>query len=64
MQQCQNCKARLSCGCQKRVASDGKHTCTNCLPMYEKQLIEQRNKTNRANAQTPIVNSVIWTPGH
>lgn len=32
---CPNCKKKLSCGCQKRTASDGKKVCTNCLSSYE-----------------------------
>jgi hypothetical protein len=28
---CPNCNAALSCGCQKRVASNGKQCCTNCI---------------------------------
>lgn len=35
---CPNCKSPLSCGCQKRVASDGKQVCTNCLVTYENTL--------------------------
>lgn len=32
---CTNCGAKLSCGCQKRTASDGKQVCSNCLAKYE-----------------------------
>lgn len=35
---CSNCKARLSCGCQKKIASDGKEVCTSCQAIYEKKL--------------------------
>ena len=35
---CQNCKSKLSCGCQKRTASDGKPVCTMCLNAYESTL--------------------------
>ena len=38
MAQCNNCKRNLSCGCQKKTASDGKSCCTNCLAQYEKNL--------------------------
>jgi len=31
MSYCPNCKARLTCGCQKRVAKNGKQGCTNCI---------------------------------
>jgi DNA primase catalytic subunit len=42
MATCKNCNTRLSCGCQKRRASDGKEVCTNCVNTYEASL-----KTNK-----------------
>jgi hypothetical protein len=38
MASCSNCKRNLSCGCQKRVASDKTSVCTNCLSAYESKL--------------------------
>lgn len=38
MSKCLNCGAKLSCGCQKRTASDGKSVCTGCLASYETSL--------------------------
>jgi hypothetical protein len=35
---CQNCKSKLSCGCQKRSASNGVPVCTMCLSSYEATL--------------------------
>ncbi len=35
MSVCPNCKSKLSCGCQKRVAKDGTTVCNNCLASYE-----------------------------
>lgn len=35
---CPNCNNKLSCGCQKRTASDGKVVCSNCLTAYENKL--------------------------
>lgn len=35
---CPNCKAKLSCGCQKRTASNGASVCTMCLTSYENNL--------------------------
>lgn len=32
---CPNCKAKLSCGCQKRSASTGAQGCTNCIASLE-----------------------------
>lgn len=38
MSQCSNCNKQLSCGCQKRNASNGVQVCTNCLSSYESQI--------------------------
>jgi len=38
MSACLNCNKKLSCGCQKRTASDGKSVCSNCLSNYERNL--------------------------
>lgn len=35
---CLNCGGRLTCGCQKKVASDGKQVCSQCKDSYEKKL--------------------------
>jgi hypothetical protein len=36
MATCSNCKKSLSCGCQKRKASNGREVCTNCIGAYER----------------------------
>lgn len=28
---CQNCGTRMSCGCQKRTATNGASACSNCV---------------------------------
>ncbi len=35
---CVNCGAHLSCGCQRRDASDGKSCCDGCVAAYEAKL--------------------------
>lgn len=35
---CPNCNAKITCGCQKRIASDGKQVCTNCVALYEQKV--------------------------
>jgi hypothetical protein len=35
---CNNCKTHLSCGCQRRTASDGKQCCDSCIAEYEARL--------------------------
>ena len=45
MAACLNCKRNLSCGCQKRKASDGKSVCSNCITTYEASLKQRQNVT-------------------
>jgi hypothetical protein len=35
---CTNCNTNLSCGCQRRTASDGKECCTECIQQYEAKI--------------------------
>jgi hypothetical protein len=53
---CNNCGARMSCGCQKRRASDGTSCCSTCLAFYEKNLKEK----NIVNSPTTTVNKNVW----
>ena len=38
MAKCLNCGAAITCGCQKRTASDGKSCCSTCVASYEKKV--------------------------
>ena len=38
MSVCSNCNKKLSCGCQRRTASNGKAVCSGCVSAYEKSL--------------------------
>lgn len=44
MANCVNCGAKLSCGCQRKTASDGKQGCVQCIPAYEQGLKERGRK--------------------
>jgi hypothetical protein len=44
MSQCSNCKKNLSCGCQRKVASDKKSVCNNCITAYEASLGKKVNQ--------------------
>lgn len=35
MSACSNCKTKMSCGCQKRTASNGQQVCSTCIGQYE-----------------------------
>ena len=38
MAQCPNCGKQLSCGCQRRIASNGVSACTNCIGILEAKI--------------------------
>jgi hypothetical protein len=38
MRICSNCGSQLSCGCQRRTASNGTECCENCIAGYEAML--------------------------
>jgi len=38
MKLCNNCGVQLSCGCQRRTASNGHSCCEACIVSYEAQL--------------------------
>ena len=44
MAKCSNCNRNLSCGCQKRVASNKAQVCTNCISAYEMKLKQLQSK--------------------
>jgi hypothetical protein len=59
MSTCANCKSKLTCGCQKRVASNGTAVCTMCLVHYEAAL--KKNTVQPKNDKTPTIVSVLYT---
>jgi hypothetical protein len=46
---CPNCKNQLSCGCQKKVASNGTSVCANCIASYEIHLAATKTKNTVVN---------------
>ena len=43
MAQCNNCQTQMSCGCQKRTASNGVQVCSKCITTYEEHLTALKN---------------------
>jgi hypothetical protein len=41
MSSCSNCNNQLSCGCQRRTATNGTQVCSSCLAAYESKLQNQ-----------------------
>jgi len=54
---CPNCNSTLSCGCQRRTASDGTQCCSSCVSQYEQKLIA--NGPKKATSP-PVENGTIW----
>lgn len=59
MATCPNCKKTLSCGCQKRKASDGTQVCTNCISTYEGKSVNKKALSTVYQAPTPP--PTAWT---
>lgn len=65
---CPNCGANLSCGCQRRTASNGASCCTMCLGHLEGTL-KNKGKVIPKPVETPIFPGVspglgITSPGN
>jgi len=62
---CGNCNSLLSCGCQRRAASDGKACCNQCIGGYEAELKQKKAAANRpknTDVGAPIINNVKYNP--
>lgn len=48
-QKCANCGRVITCGCQKRLASNGKHCCKGCVATYENtiKITASKKETDR-----------------
>ncbi len=63
---CSNCGARLSCGCQRKTARDGKACCSSCIAFYEKDLASKPATTTTtkttvtSGAPTLTVQKNVW----
>lgn len=54
MSKCANCGIPLSCGCQKRVAKDGKSCCQKCVAAYDAKTMTTK-KSSLPEAPTNVV---------
>ena len=54
---CANCGAKLTCGCQKRVAANGKQCCASCVTKCNQNagnsLTPQQRKIQPKGPYTP-----------
>jgi len=51
---CPNCNARLTCNCQRRTASNGTQTCTNCVKTKNAQISANIIKQNSVNSPSQV----------
>jgi len=58
MATCQNCKRTLSCGCQRKTASDGKQVCSYCIDSYQ----GSKSTSFKSNTKDVSNEPVIKTP--
>jgi hypothetical protein len=49
MATCTNCGRTISCGCQRRTASNGQSVCSSCSQEYEEKLSSKSFSTIRTN---------------
>lgn len=45
--QCSNCGSTVTCGCQRRTASDGKQCCVSCIVKYEASIHPNSKKDDQ-----------------
>ena len=56
MSQCSNCNQSITCGCQRRNASNGVQVCSNCLSSYESQIKNVNQSPIVIEEETKIAN--------
>jgi hypothetical protein len=49
---CPNCKTKLSCGCQRRTASNGTTACSSCIGSYERELKKSKPTLAKVNTSS------------
>jgi hypothetical protein len=59
MATCSNCKKSLSCGCQKRKASNGTSVCASCITNYESKL-DKPTIVSKPKPKTIVANPNVW----
>lgn len=59
MATCQNCKRTLSCGCQRKTASDGKQVCSYCIDAYQGTSKSSKNINTANTSNKPIIKTPL-----
>jgi hypothetical protein len=61
MSTCPNCGKKLSCGCQKTKASDGRICCNSCVAFYNKSLRDKTVNPKRMISSATVTKRIIDT---
>jgi hypothetical protein len=59
MSTCPNCGKKLSCGCQKTKAADGKICCNGCVGFYNKSLKQNTGNSKRVISNVTVTKRII-----
>lgn len=54
MAKCQNCGNNMSCGCQKRTASNGATACSSCINTLEASIKGAKLAASKPNQLGPL----------
>jgi hypothetical protein len=60
---CPNCKSRLTCGCQKRKATDGTSACENCVVKKNTELANAKSPAPSTSTSPTNVTATYKGPG-
>lgn len=52
MVNCPNCASKITCGCQKRLASNGTYVCSKCINTYEEQIKKEKEEKLKQEDKT------------
>lgn len=50
---CQNCGATLSCGCQRRTATNGTSACSNCVSALNAKIAAEKTDISVQTLRSP-----------
>ncbi len=56
---CANCGTRLSCGCQRRAATNGASACSSCVTALNAKLAAEQLKAKQVT-EAPVTDQTVW----
>lgn len=59
MATCQNCKRSLSCGCQRKTASDGTQVCSYCIDSYQGKSTSFKKTSTQNLSNEPVIKTPL-----